>query len=178
MLFSAIYYIAKWGIDKYQIVHQYSKPHFAYGRRARATTTYMLFSMAVGRIGDVIYYMAIRPGDDNENVPYGYGFLFVCVMAFLSLFTYTNRNKIFSKDTMSQASSVSDQTGQKAKKLADLKQKSMDAGVGDAGEDFYAVYDPPSFENLKRGQELDANLDDKTTNDNPINEGFSELTIA
>ena len=53
------YYGAKFYADKYQICCQYSKAHIQYGRRARTTTTYILMSMFIGQIGNVVYYLIL-----------------------------------------------------------------------------------------------------------------------
>jgi hypothetical protein len=59
LLCGAIYYQYKFYVDKYQITNQYTKPKIQYGGRARTTTTYILYAMVVGQLGNVIYYVLL-----------------------------------------------------------------------------------------------------------------------
>jgi len=147
MYFASVYFFGKYMIDKYQIVHQYSKPHFAYGRRARSTTTYLLTSMVAGRVGDPIYFLYISP-----NILIGIMFLLVFLLSALALFLYVYRNKLFNKNS-ALGKQAREATGGKAKENA--KQAKIDRlqeegnSADDAGEDFMELYSPPSLETMK-----------------------------
>eukprot|EP01047_Picozoa_sp_COSAG01_P021669 COSAG01_NODE_1263_length_10996_cov_70.459117_3_plen_658_part_00 len=54
-----VYYATKYIIDKYQITKQYSKPRVQYGGRARTTTKYLFWSMAIGQVGNIVHYMLL-----------------------------------------------------------------------------------------------------------------------
>ena len=54
--------------DKYQICCQYTKPRIQYGRRARTTTTYIFWSMTIGCIGNLVYYMFLEDPEQNDYV--------------------------------------------------------------------------------------------------------------
>jgi hypothetical protein len=60
LLCGAVYYSAKFYIDKYQITNQYSRGHIQYGHRARTTSLYLVWSMAIGQIGNVVYFVFLR----------------------------------------------------------------------------------------------------------------------
>lgn len=93
----SLYYLIKGKIDKMQIETQYSKPSLQYGRRARTTTKYLLCSVAIGTIGNAIYYLSIAPQHDPNHhkegtvSPIAYGFLFNMVCGWAVYFGYTNK---------------------------------------------------------------------------------------
>jgi hypothetical protein len=59
MLLGSVYFAIKYYVDKYQITNQYSKPHVQYGRRARSTTIYILWSQAIGQWLNAIYHLVL-----------------------------------------------------------------------------------------------------------------------
>lgn len=156
MGFAIIYFGGKYILDKYQIVHQYSKPHFAYGRRARSTTTYLLTSMVVGRTGDPIYFLYVMPVTSA-----GAGFLGSFVLSALALFLYMYRNKLFKKNSAigkaareatGKATGRKDGSEAKQAKIDELSEECET--VRDAAENFLEVYDPPSANSLQVKVEL------------------------
>ena len=148
--FAIIYFGGKYALDKYQIVHQYSKPHFAFGRRARSTTTYLLTSMVAGRSGDMIYFSYVK----YSAIPC-IGFTICFFLSCLMLTLYVHRNKLFKKDSgvgkaaraaTGKATGRKDAAESKQAKIDELRDTPRD--TEEATEDFNEVYNPPSSESL------------------------------
>ena len=61
MFFGSVYFGIKYFVDKYQITNQYSKPHVQYGRRARTTTIYILWSQVCAQFMNAIWFLIVTP---------------------------------------------------------------------------------------------------------------------
>ena len=77
-----MYFAIKYFVDKYQITNQYSRPHVQYGRRARTTTIYILWSQACAQFLNAVYFMVLA--DDMMDVGV---FCFLCFLCFLGVTT-------------------------------------------------------------------------------------------
>lgn len=83
MLLGSLYYSIKYYVDKYQITNQYSKPHVQYGRRARTTTIYILWSQTIGQWLNALYYLVL-----SEDYAVGGALLFSALVMSAVTFFY------------------------------------------------------------------------------------------
>lgn len=181
------YYMAKFYIDKYQICCQYSKGHIQYGRRARTTTTYILWSMTIGQVCNVVYYCLLT-GDWAVGAGMFVGLL--VALGILMVHTYSPQSlrakksttETTEKLTVARANSVDDDSEQdpeqdpKQESEQDPEQESETGGT----KSEQLVYAPPMPDDLQVGVELsedvlsDAGAGSRATFANPIDESTEE----
>lgn len=74
------YFALKGMIDKYQICNQYSIAHVQYGRRARTTTYYILWSLTIGQFGNALYWCVLMDDSLSVGIAMAVGFVFSCLI--------------------------------------------------------------------------------------------------
>ena len=152
LLCGAIYYAAKYNIDKYQITNQYSKAPIQFGRRSRTTTLYLFWSMIIGQIGNVIYYGFIA-----HDLKVGLGMFAGLLGSLLVTGAYKFKDKLCCKRESTKIKQGGKKLEKRKKGKKKGKQKKKGSGTKGnltADEADEPIYSPPKPDELAVGIEL------------------------
>ena len=173
----ALYYGAKFYVDLYQITCQYSKPRIQYGRRARTTTTYIFWCMAIGQIGNVVYWMLLV----EDYVVGGLMMMSLAVaLAILILYKSKPPKMKAAAETTAVAAQRKAAKTSRAKSSKLLNGSKGEDGDGETGMGGFPEppYNPPRPEHLQVGLALTSPLSSRVEVVNPMLTTSEETATA